>query len=519
MKKEYKWLPELEDAVPVEAYGYALTNYAIAYEAWRRGLTITFENIYHRKGKYIPRYTISNKNKRIKFTHSRPNVVSKEAIKICLNKQLTRETLKKENISVPKGRVLKNLEYDQIKNDISDLEFPLVVKPLNGTGGKGVITGIDSLEELMENIEYLNKKLKYEQIIVEEYIQGEDYRAFVIGDKVVGAFRRLPPHVIGDGKKTVKQLLKEKNDVREKIPGTFNMRVRINEEVKRELKKQNFTLKSVPEKGEFVRLKSKNNVSSGGDPIDATDELSEELKKNLVKAVQAIPGLIQGGVDVIYDRETGKYAILEINTKPSIRNHLFPIKGNAHEIPKTIIDYYFPETVGKYLNDTTPKYYFDYLFVKEYLQNNRLKKFTLPKHPYEPNLISKLIKFESDRDLTRLKRMIRNNFQKFKFNGELILSGTDKYKIIVAGNYQDVEYFIEYLKGRKYIRNVTDEEFSGGVRIGFTFKNKHIENPMGLIEEKDNKIKELENEIKQIKNSNSWKLTAPLRKLMSKVRK
>lgn len=537
MEREYKWLSELEGTVPEEAYGYAISVYSIAYEAWRRGLSITFENSYHNKGRYTPRYTIYNKNNKVQFNHTRPDLVSKEAINICLNKQLTRETLQEKNVPVPKGRLLDSLDPNQIKKDISDLSFPLVVKPLDGAGGRGVITGIDSYDELMENIEYLKEKLNYNQIIVEEYIEGEDYRAFVIGDKVIGAFRRLPPHVIGDGRKTIKKLLREKNDIRVNIPGTYNMRVLINEEIKRELKKQNLTLKSVPEKDQFVRLKTKNNVSSGGDPIDATDELPKELRDNLVKAVQAIPGLIQGGVDVIYDKKSERYAILEINTKPSIRNHLFPIKGKAHEIPKAVIDYYFPETKGKYLSETTPKYYFEYAYVKEDLLNNRLKKFTLPSHPYEPNLISKLIKFQSDHELTKLKKMIRTNFHKLKFNGELNLIDTDKYELIVAGNYQDVEQFIDFLKSKKFISNVKEESYQGGVKLGYTFNYKHFEdnsdtpteensvssieekNILSSIKEKDKKIEELEKEITQLKNSKSWTVTAPLRKLNRKLNK
>lgn len=519
MTKNYNWLPELDDTVPKEAYGYAVTSYSIAYEAWRRGLNISFENIYNSKGLFIPRYIISSKDKKIRFIDSRPHVVSKEAIKICSNKQLTREMLGKKYISVPKGKVLKSLEYAQIKRSISDLRFPLVIKPLHSTDGNGVITGIESLEELLNNLDYLNKKLNYEHIIVEEFISGEVYRAFVIGDKVVGAYRRLPPHVIGDGRKTIKQLLKEMNDIREKIPSTYDTRLRINDEVKRELKKQGHLFQSVPEKDELVRLKTKNNVLSSGDPIDATDDLPEDFKKNLVKAVEAIPGLIQAGVDVIYNKRTEEYAILKIISKPSIKNHLFPLKGKSRNIPKAIIDYYFPETIGKYLSDTTPKYFFDYLFVKEYLQNNRVKKFTLPDHPYEPNLISKLIKFESDMDLNKVKRMIRKKFHKFKFNGEMNLSNENKYEIIVAGNYQDVERFIDSLKEKKYIKNVEDENFFGGVRIGFTFNYKQMENSKVLLKEKDRKIKELEKRIKQIENSKSWRLTAPLRTIVSKIKK
>src|SRR5690625_2525513 len=464
MEREPEWLPELEGTVPEEAYGYAISIYSIAYEAWRRGLDITFENIYHQKGKFVPRYSISSPERKIKFSHTRPDVVDKEAINICSNKQLTREKLASQNVPVPKGLLLNSLDPKKVKNEISDLQYPLVVKPLAGHGGRGVITGIDNFKELMDNIEFLRDKLKYDEIIVEEYIEGEDYRAFVIGDKVVGAFRRLPPHVIGDGKKTIRELLHDKNEIRIKIPGTYNLRIRINEEMRRELKKQKLTLKSVPKEDQFVRLKTKNNVSSGGDPIDATHELTEDLKENLVRAVKAIPGLIQGGVDVMYDKSSGRYAILEINTKPSIRNHLFPLQGKAHEIPKAMIDYYFPKTKGKYLSDTTPKYYFDYSVVKEHIQNNRLKNLALPNYPYEPNLTSKKITFKSENDIKNIKQMLRRNFHKLKFNGEMTPIDINKYELTIAGNYQDIAYFIDVLKSKRFITDVQHEDYDGGIR-------------------------------------------------------
>lgn len=538
MNNKPNWLPELEGTVPEEAYGYAISIYSIAYEAWRRGLDINFHNIYHKKGKFEPRYTISSRKKSIKFSHTRPDLVKTSAINICADKQVTRETLAKEGVPVPKGLLLRSLEPKQVKKEVEDLNYPLVIKPLDGHGGRGVITGIDDFKELMENIDYLSNRLGYKKIIAEEYIQGEDYRAFVVGDKVVGAFRRLPPHVIGDGKKNIRKLLKEKNDIRVKIPGTYNLRVNINEEIKRELKKQNLNLNSVPKKDEFIRLKTKNNVSSGGDPIDATDELTEELKGNLVKAVEAIPGVLQGGVDVIYDKDSGKYAILEINTKPSIRNHLYPMMGNAHEIPKAIIDCYFPETTGKYLSENTPRYYFDYVVIKEHLQNNKIKNLTIPKHPYEPNLVSKKITFKVERNNKNIQRLLRRNFHIYKFNGEITDLGKDGFECIVAGNYQDIQRLIEVLEANKYVNNIKQEEYDGGVRMGITVVEKYalenvkssdMEKPTRnskLIKSYQHKVGELEEEVKRLtqevndlKDSKSWQVTAPLRKVRNKFKK
>lgn len=75
--------------------------------------------------------------------------------------------------------------------------------------------------------------------------------------------------------------------------------------LKEKLAKQVITLILIPSEGEFVRLKTKNNVSSGGDPIDATQELPEDVKKDLVQAVKSVPGLLQGGVDVFMIKVLG----------------------------------------------------------------------------------------------------------------------------------------------------------------------------------------------------------------------
>ena len=48
-------------------------------------------------------------------------------------------------------------------------------------------------------------------VMVEKYLPGADYRLLVVGDKLVAAARRDPPHVIGDGVLTVRQLVEKVN--------------------------------------------------------------------------------------------------------------------------------------------------------------------------------------------------------------------------------------------------------------------------------------------------------------------
>src|SRR6185436_2226470 len=44
-------------------------------------------------------------------------------------------------------------------------------------------------------------------IVVEQFAPGGDYRILVVGGRVIAASRREPAHVIGDGKRTIKELV------------------------------------------------------------------------------------------------------------------------------------------------------------------------------------------------------------------------------------------------------------------------------------------------------------------------
>lgn len=102
-----------------------------------------------------------------------------------------------------------------------------------------------------------------------------------------------------------------------------------------------------------IYLRKNSNLSTGGDSIDLTDETHPELKKIAVKAINAIPGLAYGGVDLMSSRDISKkptknsYIILEINSSPGISMHYDPIKGKTRDVAKDVIDLLFPETKDK----------------------------------------------------------------------------------------------------------------------------------------------------------------------------
>src|SRR5699024_7652863 len=166
-------------------------------------------------------FELSDGENKYRYYSTRGSLVAKEAVNICVNKHRTKEYLDASNVPTPKGFEYKGeIENDEIvkkiKQDIS-LSFPLVIKPTDGTGGKGVIANIRNIKEFEENLNYVRDTLGYKNVIVEEHFHGEDYRVYVVGNEAVAATKRISPNVIGDGVSTIADLIKEKNNQRKEM--------------------------------------------------------------------------------------------------------------------------------------------------------------------------------------------------------------------------------------------------------------------------------------------------------------
>src|SRR5699024_7844758 len=101
--------------------------------------------------------------------------------------------------------------------------------------------------------------------------------------------------------------------------------IKIDYEVRNMLKKLNYDENSIPKKNEKVFLREISNLSSGGDPIEATDELSPEVQQIAIDSLKALPSIPHAGVDIIVDpKDNKKGIVLEINATAEIGFHLYP---------------------------------------------------------------------------------------------------------------------------------------------------------------------------------------------------
>lgn len=266
------------------------------------------------------------------------------AVDISCDKQLTKKILREYGIPVPEGYEVYS--EDDAVSIARELGYPVVVKPLSGNQGKGVCLNLASDEDV--RVAYRIAKGYSENIIVERHVQGRHYRVLVVKDKVAAVSERIPAHVIGDGKSSIKQLIDKLNEDPNRGEGHEKplTKIKIDPIVLMVLNRQGKDLNYVPQSGEKIYLRDNDNLSTGGIAVDCTDKIHPDNVAIAIRAAQAI-GLDIAGVDITAPdiskplTVTGG-VVIEVNASPGIRMHYFPQKGESRDVAKSIIDMLYP---------------------------------------------------------------------------------------------------------------------------------------------------------------------------------
>lgn len=327
-------------------------------------------------------YSLQSKERIHYFDESSGDKNTNEAFRICDDKALTSEYLSKAGVPIPLGkRFSAKSTLEEMIEYTDELTYPLVVKPTDESSGRGVITNIEDEKQLKNSLIRLREDYNYQNIIIQEHVHGDEIRIYVLNDKVIAATNRLPANVIGDGKSTIAQIIERKNKQRKKVPHLYFRPIVIDSTLRKTVERQAFTLESILKKDQRLFVREVSNISTGGDPIDFTDQLTKEQKNIAIQAAKAIPGLAHCGVDMIVPKDSDTGVILEINTRPGIGSHLFPIQGKARDIPKKLIDFDFPETKETKINDHV---YFDLQALFDGVNNGYISEMQMENCPMKP---------------------------------------------------------------------------------------------------------------------------------------
>ncbi len=168
---------------------------------------------------------------------------------------------------------------------------------------------------------------------------------------MVAVAQRIPPYIIGNGKSTIYELIKELNRDERRGDGHEKplTKVKIDKDLKNNINKEGYTLGYILPEEYKLELRHNANLSTGGVAIDCTDLICTETREVCERAAKAI-GLNICGIDIccsdISKPLKENEGIMEVNAAPGIRMHQYPYKGKSRNVAKAIVDMMFKEYDG-----------------------------------------------------------------------------------------------------------------------------------------------------------------------------
>ncbi|HLS27136.1 MAG TPA: bifunctional glutamate--cysteine ligase GshA/glutathione synthetase GshB [Opitutales bacterium] len=258
------------------------------------------------------------------------------------NKVVTKRLLEEQEILVPAGADFSDLAEAKLTwNEYRNR--PVVVKPVNTNFGIGVSVLTENRDRADFERAIEMAFVEDDQILIEEYIPGKEYRFFLIENQVVAILHRVPANVTGDGRKTIRELVEEKNrdPLRGKGYVTPLEKIGLGEPEAMHLRNQKLDFDSIPEEGKTVFLRENSNISTGGDSIDYTDRAHPSYSEIASAASRAlgvkITGLDMIVKDISAPAAPGEYAVIELNFNPAIHIHCHPYHGENRRLDEHIL--------------------------------------------------------------------------------------------------------------------------------------------------------------------------------------
>jgi len=297
-------------------------------------------------------------------------------VDIACDKLLAKQLLDQAGIPVPDGTVAYSAAH--AVQALDQLGAPVVIKPRNGNHGRCVTVGVRARSEAERAYQRAAAGSGSCAVLVERYIPGRDYRVLVVAGQVVAAAELEPPSVIGDGSRTIDELVDDLNADPRRGHGHSRAltKVTVDDAARAHLAVSGLDLASVPAAGQHVSLRRNGNLSTGGTSKDVTDLVHPDIAE-LCRRVASATSLDVCGIDVRLadigapllpseqaglpddagaqlnradeSRTAGQAAVaqqaaavIEVNACPGLRMHLAPSEGQPRNVAEAIVDTLYP---------------------------------------------------------------------------------------------------------------------------------------------------------------------------------
>jgi cyanophycin synthetase len=236
------------------------------------------------------------------------------------DKGATHALLRMAGFPVPVQRAVASL--DAALKTAQQIGYPVVLKPVNLDQGLGVEADLRNEAELRAAYE---RSVKFGRpLVLEQHVQGEDYRVYTMDGELLAVAHRIPAQVVGDGVATVAQLVAQTNEQRLSLDSHSGLYkpIELDSEALDLMSRESLTPASVLPAGRVLRLRRTANVSRGGMSVDMT-HLTHPDNAALCVQVAALLRLDLPGLDLLMPditrswREVGA-AFCEVNAQPQM---------------------------------------------------------------------------------------------------------------------------------------------------------------------------------------------------------
>lgn len=257
-------------------------------------------------------------------------------------KDQMRQAFIRTGILVANGGVY--FSWKNLLKKFESLEKPVIIKPHLGSRSRHTTIHIETPEQL--RVAFEKAKQLSPWVIIEEELVGSLFRGTVIGGKMIAILRRDAPCVIGDGQKTIRQLVEEENKQSYRHNGVFEP-IPMDRDAEQELIRQGYTWNSAPPSGQRVILNPKFGRGQGSLNEDVTDQAHPDNIQLLEEAARVINDPLIGMDFIMSDisrswKNQKRCGIIECNSAPFIDIHQYPFKGTPRNTAGALWDLVFP---------------------------------------------------------------------------------------------------------------------------------------------------------------------------------
>jgi len=232
------------------------------------------------------------------------------------------------------------------------LGYPVVVKPSDQEKGEGVYADLRNEASVIKAFKLTQEVSK--NILIEKYFEGFTHRLTVFQGKVIRVTKRVAGGVVGDGVHDVATLVEywqiDKDNLR-RSRRLGKVLLSVDEEATEMLMQHGLKTSYVPAKGEYICLRRRDNINTGG-----TNEYLklEDVHPDNLRLAQDAAGLLRldfAGIDLIITDITSSWfdvggMICEINAQPQMgttnneeiyQDILLQLLGERSRIPARLI--------------------------------------------------------------------------------------------------------------------------------------------------------------------------------------